>query len=152
MSTPRIVRIASGALIAGGVALMLASGGSAERWVNILRCTAQADAQAIDAQLAASGSPLAGQGSTFVREGMANDIDPRVLVAIAAQETMLMTYGPAQQINNPFGLGPGIQFATPAEAIAMAASTLNRYFADGLVTLPQIGGRWAPPGASNDPQ
>ena len=152
VSSPRLARIASGALIAGGVALLVASGGSAEGWVNTLRCTAQADAQAIDAQLAAAGSPLAGQGATFVREGLANDIDPRVLVAIAAQETMLMTYGPAQQINNPFGLGPGIAFPTPAEAIAMAASTLHRYAGDGLVTLPQIGDRWAPPGASNDTQ
>ncbi|MGA0067932.1 MAG: hypothetical protein ACO3PB_00515 [Miltoncostaeaceae bacterium] len=152
MSSPRFARIASGALVAGGVALLLASGGSAEGWVNSLRCTGQVDAQAIDAQLGAAGSPLAGEGATFVREGLANDIDPRVLVAIAAQETMLMTYGPAQQINNPFGLGPGIQFATPAEAIAMAASALNRYADDGLVTLAQIGGRWAPVGATNDPQ
>lgn len=152
VSTPRFARIASGALVAGGVALLLASGGSAEGWANTLRCTPQADAQAIDVQLSVAGSPLAGQGAAFVREGIANDIDPRVLVAIAAQETMLMTYGPAQEINNPFGLGPDIAFATPADAIARAASTLNRYAADGLVTLPQIGARWAPVGASNDPQ
>jgi len=150
--TPRFARIASGALVAGGIVLLLASGGSAEGWVNSLRCIGQSDAQAIDAQLAEAGSPLAGQGPTFVREGLANDIDPRALVAIAAQETMLMTYGPAQAINNPFGLGPGISFATPAEAIAMAARTLGRYAGDGLVTLPQIGSRWAPVGASNDPQ
>lgn len=130
---------------------MAAGGGTAEGWVNTLRCTAQADAQSLDAQLAAAGSPLAGQGATFVREGLANDIDPRVLVAIAAQETMLMTYEPAQRINNPFGLGPGIEFGDPSEAIAMAARTLNRYAGDGLVTLPQIGARWAPVGASNDP-
>lgn len=151
VAAPRLARIACGALLAGGVALVVAGGGTAEGWVNTLRCTAQADAQSLDAQLAAAGSPLAGQGATFVREGMANDIDPRVLVAIAAQETMLMTYGPAQRINNPFGLGPGIQFDHPSGAIAMAARTLNRYSRDGLVTLPQVGGRWAPVGASNDP-
>ncbi len=135
----------------GGIALVAAGGGTAEGWVNTLRCTAQADAQSLDAQLAAAGSPLAGQGATFVREGLANDIDPRVLVAIAAQETMLMTYGPAQRISNPFGLGPGIEFGDPSEAIAMAGRTLKRYAGDGLVTLPQIGARWAPVGASNDP-
>lgn len=138
-------------MVGGGIAMLAASGGTAEGWVNTLRCTAQADAQSINAQLAAAGSPLAGQGAAFVREGLANDIDPRVLVAIAAQETMLMTYGPAQRINNPFGLGPGIEFGHPSEAIAMAARTLNRYAGDGLVTLPQIGARWAPVGASNDP-
>ena len=151
VAAPRLARIACGALIAGGIAMMAAGGGTAEGWVNTLRCTAQADAQSLDAQLASAGSPLAGQGATFVREGLANDIDPRVLVAIAAQETMLMTYGPAQRINNPFGLGPGIQFDHPSEAIAMAARTLGRYAGDGLVTLPQIGARWAPVGASNDP-
>lgn len=119
--------------------------------MNSLRCTAQSDAQAIDAQLAAAGSPLAGDGATFVREGMANDIDPRLLVAIAAQETMLETYGPAQAIHNPFGLGPGIEFADEADAIAMAARTLGNYADDGLVTVEQIGGRWAPVGATNDP-
>lgn len=146
-----MARIACGALIAGGVGLLLAGGGSAEGWVNTLRCTAQADAQSLDAQLAAAGSPLAGDGATFVREGLANDIDPRLLVAIAAQETMLETYGPARLIRNPFGLGPGIQFDDESEAIAMAARTLGNYAQDGLVTVQQIGARWAPVGASNDP-
>ncbi len=149
--SPRLARIACGALIAGGIALVATSGGTAEGWVNTLRCTAQSDAQSLDAQLAAAGSPLAGDGATFVREGIANDIDPRLIVAIAAQETMLETYGPAQAIHNPFGLGPGIEFDDESEAIAMAARTLGNYVADGLVTIPQIGGRWAPVGASNDP-
>ena len=151
VDSPRLARIACGALVAGGIALVVTSGGSAEGWVNTLRCTAQADAQSLDAQLAAAGSPMAGDGATFVREGLANDIDPRVLVAIAAQETMLETYGPAQQIKNAFGLGPGIAFSDESEAIAMAARTLGNYAKDGLVTLPQIGARWAPVGASNDP-
>jgi hypothetical protein len=149
--TPPLARIAAGALIAGGLTLLAASGGSAEGWVNTLTCTAQADAQSLDVQLAAAGSPLAGDGAAFVREGMAHDIDPRLLVAIAAQETMLQTYGPARAIRNPFGLGPGIAFDDEADAIAMAARTLGRYAADGLRTIPAIGGRWAPVGASNDP-
>ncbi len=151
VDAPRIARIASGALILGGVALVMASGGSAGGWVNTLHCTAQADAQSLDAQLAAAGSPMAGDGATFVREGLAHDIDPRLLVAIAAQETMLETYGPAQAIRNAFGLGPGIEFPDESDAIAMAARTLAGYARDGLVTLPLIGARWAPVGASNDP-
>lgn len=151
VTSPRLARIACGALLAGGVALVATSGGTAGGWINTLACIAQADAQALDAQLAAAGSPLAGDGAAFVREGIANDIDPRLIVAIAAQETMLETYGPAQAIRNPFGLGPGIAFPDESEAIAMAARTLASYVADGLVTIPQIGARWAPVGATNDP-
>lgn len=116
-----------------------------------LRCTTLTDAAAIDAQFATAGSPLAGDGAAFVREGMANGIDPRFIVAIAAHETMLETYAPAEQIHNPFGLGPGIEFADESEAIAMAGRTLRRYADDGLVTIPAIAARWAPVGADNDP-
>ena len=42
-------------------------------------------------------------------------IDPRAIVAIAAHETMLETYGPAAEIHNPFGLGPGSAFASEPE-------------------------------------
>lgn len=151
MARPRLARIATSALAASGVALVLASGGSAEVSVSSLRCVAQTDAVSIDAQLVAAGSPLAGDGAVLVREGLANDIDPRFIVAVAAHETMLETYGPARAIHNPFGLGPGIEFADEADAIAMAGRTLRRYADDGLTTIPAIGARWAPVGASNDP-
>lgn len=144
-------RITGAAIVAAGIVLVAAAGGSAGTWSDSLRCTGQADARALDAQLAAAGSPLAGDGAAFVREGLANDIDPRALVAIAAHETMLETYGPAQAVRNPFGLGPGIAFDDESDAIAMAARTLARYSSDGLVTIPQIGARWAPVGAANDP-
>lgn len=132
--------------------MLVGSGGAAGVSAAELRCIAMNDAQALDAQLAAAGSPLAGNGAVFVREGLANDIDPRFLVAITAQETMLETYGPAQEINNAFGLGPGIAFDSEADAITMAAQTLHNYAQDGLITIEQISGRWAPVGASNDPQ
>ena len=99
-----------------------------------------------------AGSPLEGEGATFVREGTATGIDPRALVAIAAHETILETYGPAQAIRNPFGLGPNWSFASEADAIARAASTLaTMYIPEGRTAIPQIGAKWAPIGASNDP-
>jgi len=117
-----------------------------------LTCVRPTDAQGIDAILTAAGSPLAGQGTTFVNDGVQAGIDPRLLVAIAAQETMLETYGPAQPIHNPFGLGPGLAFASDAAAIATAAQNLaSNYIADGLTSIPEIAAKWAPPGASNDP-
>lgn len=117
-----------------------------------LACVAATDAPGIDAILSAAGSPLAGQGVTFVNEGVQTGIDPRLLVAIAAQESILETYGPSQPIHNPFGLGPGMAFPSDAAAIADAAQTLSaNYVADGLTTIPQIAAKWAPPGATNDP-
>jgi murein DD-endopeptidase MepM/ murein hydrolase activator NlpD len=117
-----------------------------------LRCIAPTDAQGLDAILTAARSPLAGQGATFVNAGVQAGIDPRLLVAIAAQESILETYVPSQPIHNAFGLGPGMAFGSDAAAIAYAAQTLaDNYVADGLATIPQIAGKWAPPGAGNDP-
>ena len=81
------------------------------------RASPPTDAAGIDAMLARAGSPMAGEGATFVTEAAAAGIDPRAIVAIAAHETMLETYGPAQEIHNPFGLGPGIAFPSEREAI-----------------------------------
>lgn len=115
-------------------------------------CVAPGDAQGIDAMLQRAGSPLEGEGATFVKEGTAAGIDPRALVAIAAHETILETYGPAQTIHNPFGLGPNWFFASEADAIARAASTLaSGYISEGRTAIPEIGAKWAPVGASNDP-
>ena len=75
------------------------------------------------------------------------------LVAIAGAETAFGTYGPSQGIHNPFGLGPGMNFATWAEAIRYAASNLAGplYLGRGHTTIPSIAGVWAPVGAANDP-
>lgn len=118
-----------------------------------IRCLAQTDAAGIDAMLAGAGSPLAGQGPTFVAEGVAAGIDPRLLLAIAAHETRFATYAPARAIHNPFGLGPGLVFSSDAAAIARAARTLDAYYVqEGRIRIDTIGPKWAPIGAANDPQ
>jgi murein DD-endopeptidase MepM/ murein hydrolase activator NlpD len=143
---------ASGAATLAGSAAATPSGAVGGGPDAALRCVAPADAQGIDAILTSAGSPLAGQGTTFVNEGVRAGIDPRLLVAIAAQESILGTYGPSQPIHNPFGLGPGMAFTSEAAAIAYAAQQLGaNYIADGLTTIPEIAGKWAPPGAGNDP-
>jgi hypothetical protein len=120
--------------------------------VQHMACVAPGDAAGIDAMLARAGSPLAGEGGTFVEQGLAAGIDPRAIVAIAAHETLLETYGPSQAIRNPFGLGPGIAFPSEAAAIARAARTLATYYVpEGRTTLGAIGAKWAPIGAANDP-
>jgi|GEM_PF-6644522 len=111
------------------------------------------DAARIDGYLASKQSPLTGSGAVFVAEAAAVGLDPRMLVAIAGAETAFGTYGPSQAIHNPFGLGPGMRFASWADAIRFAARTLggHLYRGDGRVTIPAINARWAPLGASNDP-
>lgn len=107
----------------------------------------------LDAYLAGKGSPLAGLGAVFVNESQAVGLDPRMLVAVSGAETSFGTYGPSQVIHNPFGLGPGMRFASWADAIHRAAQNLggHLYLADGRVTIPSIQRRWAPEGAANDP-
>jgi len=146
-----IATLATAAALAGAVPAAVhaqALGGVGAAMV----CVAPHDAADLDAMLQRAGSPLAGEGATFVREGTRVGVDPRALVAIAAHETMLETYGPAQLIRNPFGLGPGWSFDTHADAIARAASTLQSlYLPEGRVGIPEIGSKWAPVGAANDP-
>jgi len=72
-------------------------------------------------------------------------------VAIAAHETMLATYTPADRIRNAFGLGPGWSFPTHAEAIVRAATSLQQlYLPEGRIASP-TSRQMAPIGAANDP-
>ena len=120
--------------------------------VDSFQCVAPQDVQAIDGVLAASSSPLAGHAASFVRSASAVGMDPRALVAIAAHETLLATYGPSQEPRNPFGLGPGWRFASYDAAIATAAEVLgDGYLSEGRTTVATIGPKWAPVGAGNDP-
>ena len=140
------------ALGAGAAAAPAASAQELAGVVQHMTCVAPDDAPGIDAMLARASSPLAGEGGSFVSESLTAGIDPRALVAIAAHETMLETYGPSQEINNAFGLGPGWAFASERDAIARAARALAElYLPEGRTTLASIGSTWAPIGAANDP-
>jgi hypothetical protein len=120
--------------------------------IDRLSCVAPTDAAGLGRVLGQVGGPLADEAGTFVAAGQAVGLDPRALVAIAAHETMLETYPPAQVIRNPFGLGPGWTFDSEREAIETAARTLqDGYLGQGLVLIPNIGAKWAPIGAANDP-
>lgn len=95
-------------------------------------------------------TPLQGHGAAFYQAGRKYRVDPRLLVAISGAES---SYGRVQSGNhNPFGWGPGIDFpsyAAAAEAVAKGLRT--NYLDKGLRTIPQIGSKYAPAGADNDP-
>ncbi len=98
------------------------------------------------------GSPLVGMGDVFVREGQANGIDPRALVAIARAESSLGSDAGARARHNAFGWGPTMSFGSWEENIATVARGLRSgYLDDGLTTLAAIQRRYAPLGVSNDP-
>jgi hypothetical protein len=97
-------------------------------------------------------SPLQGYGAVFVREGLANGVDPRALAAIARAESSLGSDPGARSINNAFGWGPHRPFASWEENIATVAAGLRKgYLDEGLVTLAQIQKKYCPVGAANDP-
>ena len=147
---PRLPPVRARSLIAAlagaaAVATAIPSPAPAEGLTGVvgqMTCVAPTDAAGLDAMLTRAGSPLAGEGAAFVSEGLAAGVDPRALVAIAAHETMLETYLPAQTIRNPFGLGPGMAFARESDAIALAARTLgDNYLPEGRDTLATIGAK-----------
>src|SRR5690606_38345725 len=98
------------------------------------------------------GAPLIGKGAVFVREGKANGVDPRLLVAIARAESSLGSDPGAISINNAFGWGPHRPFPSWEENIATVARGLRTgYIDDGLDTIDEIQKRYCPVGAANDP-
>ena len=96
-------------------------------------------------------SPLVGLGPTLVAGVAGSDLDPRLLAAIAMQETRLGTLGGGPTVHNPFGLGPGLAFASWRSAIALAVHTLEVMRDGGAETIAEIAVHWAPIGAANDP-
>jgi hypothetical protein len=96
-------------------------------------------------------SPLVGLGGVFVREGRSAGVDPRLLVAIAHQESRLGTTGSGPGARNAFGWGPAIRFASWPAGIRTVARGLRRgYLAQGRDTIAAIAPVWAPAGAPND--
>jgi len=105
----------------------------------------------IDQFLAKYDSPLTGLGNVFTRKAKKQGIDPRLLVAIAGAES---SFGKnvAPGTHNPFGWGPHIPFPSWNKAIGTVAKGLSdNYFGEGLNTIGEISSKYAPVGASNDP-
>lgn len=93
----------------------------------------------------------------FFNAAINNGIDVILLVAIAQHETGYGTSNAVRNYNNPGGImtngGRTLKrFSTLAEGLQFMAQNLYKnYIRQGLTTIPQIGKKYAPIGASNDP-
>ena len=98
---------------------------------------------------------FAGMEHAFYNAATQNGIDVVLLVAIARHETGEGNSNAVKTKNNPGGLmgKNGLQsFASLEDGIqAMARNLYKNYISQGLTTIPQIGRKYAPIGASNDP-
>ena len=95
-------------------------------------------AQAIDAYFRAKGMPLAGTGAKMVLEAEQNELDWRLLAAIAARESTGGKYACKKVAHNPFGWNScKTGFKSTEEAIEIVAKNLGgnnpktkRHYAD----------------------
>lgn len=101
-------------------------------------------------------SPLIGWGLPMVRISRRYDVDSRLPAAIATCETSAGTNGNGPLVNNDFGLlvngGAHRAFPSRKAAILYLAKLLDeKYVSKGLDTIAEIGAKYAPLDAGNDP-
>jgi murein DD-endopeptidase MepM/ murein hydrolase activator NlpD len=95
-------------------------------------------------------------GQLFLDAGRANNVDPVLLAAISFHETGKGKSPMVRLDNNPGGLynssaGEFFKFDSLAEGLDFMARNLNKnYISQGIVTIEQIGAKYAPIGV-NDP-
>lgn len=153
------------ALVAGVVAIIAAimaaivddNSGGAGSGSGPLLCTAgELNMEYIDKKFENLGV-FTGKQQVFIDAAAANGIDPILLMSIAMHETSYGTSPAVKTKNNPGGLmkpkgGGQMSFATLEEGIEFMAGNLFRlYISEGLLTIEQIGNKYAPVGAKNDP-
>ena len=102
---------------------------------------------------------LANKGDVIVGAAQKYGLDPALLAAIMALETGWGTSSAVKNQNNPGGLMSASSnwmklqsFSTIEEGIdAMAKNLKKGYIDKGLTTIAQIGNKYCPVGAANDP-
>jgi|SRR6516165_3022878 hypothetical protein len=103
------------------------------------------------------GGAFAGQGQAFIDAANRYGIDPVLLASISMFETGNGTSHMVQTKNNPAGIwdskaGAYRTFSSLDDGLDFTARNLKtNYINQGLTTPEQIGPKYAPPGASNDP-
>lgn len=108
------------------------------------------------AKRARSLGGLAPYYRAFVDAARRNDLDPNLLMAIAMHETGRGTSSAFRNKKNAMGVsdrrGP-VTFRSVEQSIYYMAEQLRKhYVGKGLTTIEQIGKKYAPVGAGNDPK
>ncbi|MEC0238222.1 M23 family metallopeptidase [Paenibacillus kribbensis] len=133
------------------------SGGNGAGLPGPIMCTSGKLDQAAISNMFSNAGVFTGKEDVFIQAAKNNGIDPVLLMAIAMHETGHGTSPAVKNKNNPGGLmnpdGSGLfSYSTLDEGINAMASNLNRlYISQGLITIEQIGNKYAPVGADNDP-
>ncbi|MGG3570875.1 glucosaminidase domain-containing protein [Bacillus gobiensis] len=98
---------------------------------------------------------LSEKSDVFIEVANQHDIDPVLFAAIAFHETAWGKSRAVVEKNNPGGLMGSnglMSFPTLEDGIESMGQTLhNRIIGDGLTTIKDLGGVYAPVGADNDP-
>ena len=122
--------------------------------------TSDLDVDALNAQLAAKGSALAGQAQAIDDVAKQYNLDPAVFASLIMEESGWGTNRATTQYNDCTSVMTGPdgsqfkQFASPQAAMQYTANSLcngSYYFSQGNTTLGSVGAIYAPAGASNDP-
>ncbi|CAI6330498.1 peptidoglycan DD-metalloendopeptidase family protein [Bacillus subtilis] len=98
-----------------------------------------------------------GKADAFIASSRKAGIDPVILASIAFHETGRGSSKMVRERNNPGGLynssaGTFFTYSTLEQGIdAMAQNLYKNYISQGLVTIEQIGSKYAPIGVANDP-
>ncbi len=99
---------------------------------------------------------LAAYKSVFVDAATRNGLDPKLLMAIAMHETGRGTSSAFRNKKNAMGVsdakGPRTFSSVEASIYYMADQLRRNYVNNGLTTVEQIGAKYAPIGAGNDPR
>lgn len=122
--------------------------------------TSDLDVDALNAQLAAKGSALAGQAQAIDDTAKQYNLDPAIFASVIMEESGWGTNRATAQYNDCTSVmtGPdGSQFKSFSSNEAAMQYTANSlcngsyYFTQGNTTLGSVGAIYAPAGASNDP-
>ena len=107
----------------------------------------------LDAYLASKGSPMTGQGASFVASGGQWQVDPRLVVAIAGAESNFgqITCAPFNAWGWGCPDGP-YKFESWADGFDTVMKGLRtNYLSEGRTSVALIHQKYAPVGAANDP-